>query len=49
MEAATTASVGMLPYTQEKRHAEEWWFNFGGEVGGLFFSRKKNRDFFLKP
>ena len=28
-----------------KRHAEEWWFNFGGEVGGLFFSREKQRFF----
>lgn len=28
-----------------KRHAEEWWFNFGGEVGGLFFSREKPRFF----
>ena len=35
-----------------KRHAEEWWFNFGGEVGGLFFSRKTTPAIFfsnLKP
>ena len=27
------------------KQAEEWWFNFGGEVGGLFFSREKPRFF----
>ena len=32
-----------------KRHAEEWWFNFGGEVGGLFSSRKKFFSQTLNP
>ncbi len=34
------------------KQAEEWWFNFGGEVGGLFFSRKTTPAIFfsnLKP
>lgn len=32
-----------------KRHAEEWWFNFGGEVGGLFSSRKNFFSQTLNP
>lgn len=32
-----------------KRHAEEWWSNFGGEVGGLFSSRKKFFSQTLNP
>ena len=31
------------------KQAEEWWFNFGGEVGGLFSSRKNFFSQTLNP
>ena len=36
---ATTASVGMLPYTQEKRHAEEWCKKYAEAGNGCIAAR----------